>query len=109
MAFQLIELQNNQENVSCPFCQHAVLDWEQEQYIQPCEHTLFIAMDLGFEFISDEFESSMQRTVDEIHADDENSNVFDEITQSTYPEFTIYKADLGVEGMYRYLGFSSHL
>ena len=108
MVFQLIELQNNQENVSCPFCQHDVLDWEQEQYIQPCEHTLFIAMDLGFEFISDEFESSMQRTVDEIHADDENSNVFDEITQSTYAEFIIYKADLGVEGMYRYLGFSTH-
>lgn len=106
MAFQLIELQNHQQNVTCPQCQHDVLDWDQEQYIQPCEHTLFIAMDLGFEYISDEFEQSMQRTVDEIHADDENSDVFTEISKSSYPHFLIYKADLGVEGMYRYLGFA---
>lgn len=106
MAFQLIDLKNNQENVTCPHCQHAVLDWDQEQYIQPCEHTLFMAMDLGFEYISDEFESTMQRTVDEIHADDENSDVFTEISQSSYPDFVIYRSELGVEGMYRYIGFN---
>lgn len=106
MAFQLIDLKNNQENVTCPHCQHAVLDWDQEQYIQPCEHTLFMAMDLGFEYISDEFESTMQRTVDEIHADDENSDVFTEISQSSHPDFIIYRADLGVESMYRYIGFN---
>lgn len=118
MAFQLIELetvlhdQNNPQqhhvqNIHCPFCHHAVIDWSEEQYVQPCAHTLFIAMDLGFEYISDEFESTMQRTVDDIHADDENSNVFDEISKSSYPEFSVYKSDLGVEGMYRYLGFAN--
>lgn len=106
MAFQLIDLHDQQGNITCPHCQHAVLDWEQEQYIQPCEHTLFMAMDLGFEYISDEFETTMQRSVDDIHADDENSNVFDEIARSTFTDFLIYKADLGVEGMYRYIGFS---
>ena len=55
MPFQLIALENSQENVSCPHCQHAVINLDEEQYIQPCEHTLFIAMDLGFEFIADDF------------------------------------------------------
>ena len=59
MSFQIIEVQTPHENLLCPSCQHAVLNWEEEQYIQPCEHTLFIAMDLGFEYISDEFESTM--------------------------------------------------
>lgn len=105
MTFQLIDLQNNQANVTCPYCQHDVIDWSQEQYIQPCEHTLFIAMDLGFEFISDEFEQTMSHTVDEIHADDENLNVFNEISQSTFTGFTVYKMDLGVENLNRYIGF----
>lgn len=106
MAFQLTELQNNQANVTCPHCRHDVIDWDQEQYIQPCQHTLFIAMDLGFEYISDEFEQTMQRTVDEIHADDENSDVFTEISQSSLDNFIIYKMDLGVEAYYRYVGFN---
>lgn len=105
MTFQLIDLKNNQANVTCPHCQHDVVDWSQEQYVQPCEHTLFIAMDLGFEFISDEFEQTMPHTVDEIHADDENLNVFNEISQSTLAGFIIYKMDLGVENLNRYIGF----
>ena len=109
MAFQLTELQNNQANVTCPYCEHDVIDWEQEQYIQPCQHTLFIAMDLGFEYISDEFEQTMQRSVDEIHADDENSHVFTEIGKSSLENFIIYKMDLGVEDMYRYLGFAEQI
>lgn len=107
MSFQLIELENFQENVTCPHCKQAVVDWSQEQYIQPCEHNLFIAMDLGFEFITDAFESTMQRSVDEIHLHDEQGiNIFQEVTESTYPDYLIYKADLGVENMYRYIGFT---
>lgn len=109
MAFQLVDLENHQENVTCPHCQHAVLDWSQEQYLQPCEHSLFIAMDLGFEYISDEFEQTMQYTVDEIHANDENLNVFTEISKSTCVDFIVYRANLGVEGLYRYLGFVGKL
>lgn len=105
MAFKLILLNDAQANVPCPHCQQAVINWQEEQYIQPCEHTLFIAMDLGFEYISDEFEATMPRTVDEIHADDENANIFEEITRSTLPEFVIYKSEVGVENIYRYIGF----
>ena len=106
MSYQIFEVLDPQANLSCPQCKHAVLDWNQEQYIQPCEHTLFIAMDLGFEYISDEFEATMKHTVDEIHANDENSNVLDEIKLSNWSAFTIYKSDLGVEGYYRYVGFT---
>ncbi|MEG0482942.1 MAG: hypothetical protein RR575_05670 [Acinetobacter sp.] len=107
MPFQLITLENYQENVTCPHCQHAVIDWNEEQYIQPCEHTLFIAMDLGFEYISDEFENTMQRSVDEIHAhDDQGLNILSELTHTTYPNYLIYKMSLGIEGYSRYVGFT---
>ncbi|MDM1247508.1 hypothetical protein ACFODO_22880 [Acinetobacter sichuanensis] len=107
MTFQLIDVNNSGQNVTCPHCQHAVLDWSQEQYIQPCEHTLFIAMDLGFEFISDAFEQTMPRSVDEIHAHDEQGlHILNELTQATFKDYQIYKMDLGVEGLYRYIGFS---
>lgn len=111
MAFQLITLENSQENVTCPHCKHAVIDWNEEQYIQPCEHTLFIAMDLGFEFISDEFESTMSRSVDEIHGhDDQGLNIFNELTTSTLPNYVIYKTSLGTVGnqdISRYIGFNA--
>lgn len=107
MTFQLIDVNNSGQNVTCPHCQHAVLDWSQEQYIQPCEHTLFIAMDLGFEFISDAFEQTMPRSVDEIHAHDEQGlHILNELTQATFKDYQIYKMDLGVEGLYRYIGFN---
>lgn len=111
MPFQLITLENSQENVTCPHCQHAVIDWNEEQYLQPCIHTLFIAMDLGFEYISDEFEATMHRSVDEIHAhDDQGLNIFNELSESNYPDYLIYKTSLGVVGdqdFYRYIGFSA--
>lgn len=110
MPFQLITLENSQENVTCPHCQHAVIDWNEEQYIQPCTHTLFIAMDLGFEYISDDFEATMQRSVDEIHAhDDQGLNIFNELSESSYANFLIYKTSLGVVGgqdFYRFIGFT---
>ena len=104
MSYQLINIVDASQNILCPYCQHAVLDWEQEQYIQPCEHTLFMAMDLGFEFIADRFEDVLTQSVDEIH-EDPNMNIYETITQADYPNMQIYKADLGVEGMFRYIGF----
>ena len=105
MSYQLINIVDATQNILCPYCHYAVLDWEQEQYIQPCEHTLFMAMDLGFEFIADRFEEVLTQSVEEIH-EDPNMNVFMTVTQANYPEMKIYKADLGVEGMFRYVGFS---
>ena len=105
MSYQLINIVDASQNILCPYCQHAVLDWEQEQYIQPCEHTLFMAMDLGFEFIADRFEDVLTQSVDEIH-EDPSMNIYKTITQAEYPNMQIYKADLGLEGMFRYVGFS---
>ena len=105
MSYQLIEITDSTQNVPCPYCNSAVLDWDQEQYIQPCEHTIFIAMDLGFEFIADRFDEVLTQSVEEIH-EDPNMNIFATLTQASYPSMQIYKADLGVEGLFRYIGFS---
>lgn len=102
MSFKIIHLNNAHDMVSCPYCEHIVLDWSQEQYIQPCEHTAFIALDLGFEFVSDIFEDKMKYSVGEIH--DQSLNVFEAICSSKIP-VTIYDMPLGVENYKRYIGF----
>lgn len=107
MPFQLLKLDPTQNNLNCPHCQAIVLDTSAEEYIQPCVHTLFVAMDLSFEYVSDTFETSLSRTVDEIHAHDDQLNIFQEISQSNYPEFVIYQMDLGIHDLSRYIGFSS--
>ena len=107
MTYQLFEVSDASANISCPYCDQAVLDWTQEQYIQPCEHTLFVAMDLGFEFVADRFEAQMTKSVDELH-EDPDMNIFTAITETLYPEMTIIQTDLGVENLSRYAGFSSH-
>lgn len=106
MSYQWIQLnQTASESIACPHCQHFVIDMSQEQYIQPCEHNLFIAMDLGFEYITDEFEATMSRSVDDIHAHDDQLDMRKEITETTYAQYVIYQIDLGVQGLSRYLGF----
>ena len=107
MGYQLLQLEHSAtQNIACPHCQHDVIDWQQEQYVQPCEHTLFIAMDVGFEYVTDEFEATLAHSVDEIHAHDDQFNIFEQLTQASYPDFLMFKADLGLAGYYRYLGFS---
>ncbi len=105
MPYQLIELNDASANIECPLCKQAIIDWAQEQYIQPCEHTLFIAMDLGFEFVADRFEDGMNQNVDELH-EDPNMNVFEALTTTTYENLIILKSDLGVENLFRYVGVS---
>ncbi|ELT4633122.1 hypothetical protein [Acinetobacter baumannii] len=105
MSYQLVELENAIANIICPICKFAVIDWTQEQYVQPCEHTVFIAMDLGFEFVADRFEEVMKQNVDELH-EDPNMNIFDAITTTPYKNLTILKAELGVDGLFRYVGIS---
>lgn len=104
MNYQLIEIRGEQTNVICPYCQHSVLNWDEEQYLQPCQHTAFIAMDLGFEYIADEFEGRLAHSVDEIHA--QELNVFNEITQAQAEHFIIYQIELGVADLYRYVGIA---
>jgi len=64
-------------------------------------------MDLGFEFIADRFDEVLSQSVDEIH-EDPNMNIFATVSQANYPEMQIFKADLGIEGMFRYVGFSQN-
>ena len=110
MAYQLVQLEiQATDNIQCPHCQQQVINWAEEQYIQPCEHTLFIAMDIGFEYITDEFEQTMRRTVDDLHANDDQVNIFAELVASQYPEYRIYQSVLGVEGYSRYIGFTAYL
>ncbi|NNH01160.1 hypothetical protein [Acinetobacter sp. ANC 5414] len=108
MAYQLIPLSiQATDNIQCPHCQQNVINWAEEQYVQPCEHTLFIAMDIGFEYMTDEFEQTMPRSVDDLHANDDQVNMFAEITQSTYPDYLIFQSDLGIAGYSRYVGFTA--
>ena len=107
MPYQLIQLDiQATDNIACPHCQQNIIDWTEEQYVQPCEHTLFIAMDIGFEYMTDEFEHSMPRSVDDLHANDDQVNMFDEITASTYSDYLILKSDLGAAGYSRYIGLT---
>lgn len=108
MPYQLVELDiQATDNIACSHCHQDIINWQEEQYVQPCEHTLFIAMDIGFEYITDEFEQTMHKTVDDLHANDDQVNMFAELTASTYPEFIILKSDLGVEGYSRYIGLTA--
>ena len=107
MPYQLVELDiQATDNIACPYCHQEIINWQEEQYVQPCEHTLFIAMDIGFEYITDEFEQTMRKTVDELHANDDIVNMFEEITTSTYPNYLILKSDLGAAGCSRYIGLT---
>ena len=84
-----------------------MINWAEELYVQPCVHTLFIAMDIGFEYITDEFEQTMLRSVDDLHAHDDQVNMFAEITQSSYADYLVYQSDLGIAGYSRYIGFTA--
>src|SRR5690606_4729102 len=107
MPYQLIELDiQATDNIACPHCQQSIIDWTEEQYVQPCEHTLFIAMDIGFEYMTDEFEQSMPRVVDDLHAKDGQFNMFNEITAITYSDYLILKSVVGAAGYSRHIGLT---
>lgn len=108
MSHRFIALEQEQsEDVICPSCQQHVINWTEEQFIQPCEHTLFIALNIGFEFISDEFEMTMPQSVDELH--DTDGNIVEAILQSSFENFEIYQIDLGVQDLSRYIGFATQI
>ena len=108
MSFQLIKLDIQADsNIACPHCQHNIINWAEEQYVQPCPHTLFVAFDLGFEYISDAYESTMQRSVDDVHAHDIQINILEDLKQATYLDYVVYQSDLGAADMSRYIGISA--
>ena len=65
-----------------------------------------MALDLGFEYIADVFEATMVRSVDEIHAHDDQLNMFQELTTASFPHYLIIRTDLGVQDLSRYIGIA---
>lgn len=107
MSYQFVKLDiQATDNIACPYCEQNIIDWSHEQYIQPCEHVLFIAMDIGFEYITDDFEATMRRHVDELHEQDDQVNILDELKSASYPNFLITQSDLGIDGYSRYIGLT---
>lgn len=104
MALTWLKIENAVQDVICPLCQIHVIDFSAEEYIQPCEHTSFIALDLGFEFITDHFESTLERSVDDIHQLE--LNVLEELKKSSqWSKLTVYQMPLGAFDYSRYIGF----
>ena len=50
MTISVEERSNYCSNVHCPFCGKLIVDVERGEDVNPCEHTLFVAHDEGFEF-----------------------------------------------------------
>ena len=96
------QIQSATASINCPVCEHTVLDWAQEQYIQPCQHTQFIALDLGFEYILDDFEDCLPNQVDVIH--DQELSVWDNL-KDVIQDLEVYQMPIGVLEYNRYIGF----
>ena len=43
----------------------------------------------------------------DLHAHDDQVNMFAEITQSSYADYLVYQSDLGIAGYSRYIGFTA--
>ena len=52
MKIEVEESNDYESDVHCPFCSQAIVEMDNFD-ISPCEHTLFIAHDEGFEFCDD--------------------------------------------------------
>ena len=98
----LQQINDAHADVACPYCQVIVLDWIKEQYIQPCQHTQFIALDFGFEYILDDFEALLPNSVDTIHQ--QELNIWDNL-KDALTDLKVYKMPLGVLDYNRYIGF----
>lgn len=108
---QRIEL--SEVTLHCPFCGHLVLnnepDVDFDQYLSPCEHTLFIAHDEGFEYLSDKARAQFDLPGDEMLIQtDLPEGGYDAVTDTlnlpSSIKFCIYQG--APSGMGSYLGFS---
>jgi hypothetical protein len=52
MKIKIEERSDYESDIACPFCAQKIVEMEGFD-ISPCEHTLFIAHDEGFEFCDD--------------------------------------------------------
>jgi hypothetical protein len=58
---KVIEIDYDTESIECPVCNEtvAILPQDDEAILNPCEHTLFIATDYGYEYTSEKFNKHM--------------------------------------------------
>lgn len=58
---EISEIAHDVESLECPFCEEAVaiLPQDDAAILNPCEHTLFIATDHGYEYTSEKFNRHM--------------------------------------------------
>lgn len=65
----------------CPFCGHQVIvGGDEEREVDPCEHTLFMCTDHGFEFKSDRLDENLGIKNGDEHSLTEFSGDYDELT-----------------------------
>lgn len=59
MKIKIEERSDYESDITCPFCSKKIVKMEGFD-ISPCEHTLFIAHDVGFEFCDDRVKADLK-------------------------------------------------
>ena len=88
-SIQRVELSCYDISIHCHFCEKSVLNNSSENSdeaasqkpVDPCEHTLFVASDEGFEYRSAPFNLAMG-------FDAQNNEACPDVGESSYDEFT---------------------
>lgn len=104
MPFQLQVISKPAIDFQCPFCRDDIIQAQCIRHEHDCPHLLFVALDLGFEYISTEFEQSLPFSVDELHAQD-HIDILQSVSKSSIAKFELIQIPLGVANLSRYLGF----
>ena len=104
MPFQLQVMSKPADDFQCPFCHEYIIQAQTIWYENNCPHLLFVALDLGFEYISIEFEQSLPFLVDELHTQDQ-IDILQSVSESSIAQFELIQIPLGVANLSRYLGF----
>ena len=104
MHYQLTQYSSIHANFDCPFCRQTVLSQHAVAAENLCQHLLFVALDLGFEFVSDRFEHSLSLSIDQLH-EQEPFDFLQSLESSSLQRVRIYQMPLGVANLYHYLGF----
>lgn len=101
-------LDNYEEPLLCPVCHEQVVptDTDPNLELTPCEHTLFIATDDGFEYRSDEFDQLMNIVgieSDDLEIEDNIDAFTDRVPLPNAIKYAIYTPAPGFLGAY--IGF----
>ena len=89
---QRVELSTYRLPVHCIFCGKKVVsgDEGEEQTFSPCQHTLFIATDEGFEYRSDHFVELMKSVEDVDSEEDGYDSITDKVPLENAIKLAIY-------------------